>query len=407
MRPSGDRKPCVAYLQAPLVITNARGSKWSALFALEYAALFRGLLPFLARRHLPLPLGGTSNHFRVDVLKASGAWDPHNVTEDADLGLRLFRRGYRGGMLSKPTQETAPAAFGQWVRQRTRWLKGWLQTWLVLMRAPLRLGGEMGWGPFAIFQVLVAGMLLSALGHPLLIGFVGWGAVEIARGSFRSGPPVREALFGIDLINFFGCYLAFVLLARKVMIPEERRQGRPSLGLPARLLAGDVIRSLARDHGTGAAAVLLGQDRACPGRRSRPFRRREGGRLNRRQAPCRTAMEGARPCSKRTKAAWNGTRTKRVESYFSRLRRMVGDQHHFDAHDYLLPIREPCRSDGRSPSPVRTVTNALSTARRQRRCSHRVVEGVKRGIGRVHTEQVQRLQKNPVSRKRKTFGGGF
>ena len=159
----------------------------------------------------------------MDVLKASGAWDPHNVTEDADLGLRLFRKGYRGAVLSKATQETAPVAFGQWVRQRTRWLKGWLQTWLVLMRAPLRLRQEMGTCPFLVFQVLIAGMLLSSLGHPLLIGFAGWAVVEIACGSFLT-EPLRETLFAIDIINIFGCYLIFLLLARKAMIPEERRR---------------------------------------------------------------------------------------------------------------------------------------------------------------------------------------
>ena len=85
--------PDVACLQAPLVITNASSSWISALFALEYSALFRGLLPMLARYRLPLPLGGTSNHFRTGALKGVGGWDPFNVTEDADLGLRLFRLG--------------------------------------------------------------------------------------------------------------------------------------------------------------------------------------------------------------------------------------------------------------------------------------------------------------------------
>ncbi len=216
--------PTLAYLQAPLVITNARLSGWSAVFALEYAGLFRGLLPFLARRGLPLPLGGTSNHFRMEALKACGAWDPHNVTEDADLGLRLFRKGYRGGVLSRATQETAPAVFDEWVRQRTRWLKGWLQTWLVLMRAPMKLRRDMGLVPFVVFQVLIGGMLLSALGHPLLIGCIGLGIAKIAYGDFLPGSPLHGVLFGVDTINVLGCYVAFVLLARKAMVPEERRR---------------------------------------------------------------------------------------------------------------------------------------------------------------------------------------
>jgi len=85
--------PELACLQAPLIITNARDSWISALFSLEYSGLFRGLLPMLARREMPLPLGGTSNHFRTDALRKAGGWDPFNVTEDADLGFRLDRLG--------------------------------------------------------------------------------------------------------------------------------------------------------------------------------------------------------------------------------------------------------------------------------------------------------------------------
>ena len=90
----------------------------------------------LAAWHLPLPLGGSSNHFRTAVLRGSARWDPYNVTEDADLGMRLARFGYRTAVIPSTTYEEAPARFGPWLRQRTRWFKGWMQTWLVHMRSP-------------------------------------------------------------------------------------------------------------------------------------------------------------------------------------------------------------------------------------------------------------------------------
>ena len=112
--------PRLACLQAPLTITNI-GHNWiTALFACEYAGLFRGILPFLARHHFPIPLGGTSNHFRTDILRRSRAWDPYNVAEDADLGLRLHRLGYYCGVLTLPTEEEAPTAIGPWIAQRSR-----------------------------------------------------------------------------------------------------------------------------------------------------------------------------------------------------------------------------------------------------------------------------------------------
>jgi cellulose synthase/poly-beta-1,6-N-acetylglucosamine synthase-like glycosyltransferase len=90
----------------------------------EYSALFDAILPALARLGLPVPLGGTSNHFHRATLAAVGGWDPFNVTEDADLGFRLARRGWRTAVLASTTWEEAPVSFRGWFRQRTRWLKG-------------------------------------------------------------------------------------------------------------------------------------------------------------------------------------------------------------------------------------------------------------------------------------------
>lgn len=155
----------LAALQAPLTPDNGHASWIAAQFAAEYAIQFRELLPTLARMGLPFPLGGSSNHFRVDALKAVGGWDPNNVTEDLDLGYRLAREGWRAGVIAPPTWEEAPIGFRTWLKQRTRWIKGHLQSWLVLMRNPLRTAREMGWRGFIAMQFMLGGGLAASLLH--------------------------------------------------------------------------------------------------------------------------------------------------------------------------------------------------------------------------------------------------
>ncbi len=223
----------VACLQAPLIISNARESWISSLFSMEYCALFRRLLPMLARLRLPLPLGGTSNHFRTDVLREVGGWDPFNVTEDADLGLRLYRTGYRSETLMRHTFEDAPVSGRVWMGQRSRWFKGWLQTWLVLMREPHRLVREMGLSAFCIFQLMIGGMLMSSLLHPLIFAFVGTGIYAMAQAPTDDLPLSVALLFGIDLINVLGSYALFLWLGMNTMTATEKgRIGRRWTWLP-------------------------------------------------------------------------------------------------------------------------------------------------------------------------------
>ena len=155
----------LACLQAELLPENASENALTALFAGEYAGLFSRLLPALARWGLPVPLGGTSNHFRTDILRAIGGWDAFNVTEDADLGVRLARRGLRAETLASRTYEEAPIGIEAWMAQRTRWMKGWMQTFIVHNSAPGQFLREIGWRGFVGFQVLVGGMILSSILH--------------------------------------------------------------------------------------------------------------------------------------------------------------------------------------------------------------------------------------------------
>lgn len=216
--------PNLACLQAPLIIANARKSPLSALFSLEYSALFRGLLPMLARRRMPLPLGGTSNHFKTEILKKVGGWDPYNVTEDADMGLRLYRLGYRSDVLTCQTLEDAPVQVSVWMAQRARWYKGWLQTWLVLMRDPARLMREMGLPAFVTFQLMVGGMLISALLHPLIFVFLWLGASAMLDAPKNDLPLGVVSLFVMDFVNILGSYLIFLGLGVGSMIDHEKRQ---------------------------------------------------------------------------------------------------------------------------------------------------------------------------------------
>jgi glycosyltransferase XagB len=162
--------PMIACLQAELAFYNPNENWLTRQFTVEYATLFKSMLPSLAKAQLPLLLGGTSNHFRISILREVGAWDPFNVTEDADLGLRLARTGYQTTTLDSVTYEEANTELGNWLQQRARWLKGFLQTWLVHMREPRETLREIGWGGYWVMNAMTLGIVVSALFHPLLIG---------------------------------------------------------------------------------------------------------------------------------------------------------------------------------------------------------------------------------------------
>jgi cellulose synthase/poly-beta-1,6-N-acetylglucosamine synthase-like glycosyltransferase len=162
-------QPGLDCLQAELVIDNANENWLSALYSGEYSGLFGLQLPALARWKMPLPLGGTSNHFRLKSLREVGGWDAFNVTEDADLGIRLTRLRYRTGTFTSRTYEEAPITVGAWLSQRTRWMKGWMQTFIVHNRHPVQFLKDMGWRNFLVFQAFVGGMIISAPLHTVFL----------------------------------------------------------------------------------------------------------------------------------------------------------------------------------------------------------------------------------------------
>ncbi|WP_242390265.1 glycosyltransferase family 2 protein [Polymorphum gilvum] len=156
----------LACLQASLCIDNAGDSFFTRQFAIEYAALFDQIIPWFSMEAWPFPLGGSSNHFRRSALIAVGGWDPYNVTEDADLGLRLARFGFTSAALASTTFEEAPVTWRAWYAQRARWYKGWLQTCFVHLREPSRLWRDLGPRRAIPIGAMIAGSLLTLAIHP-------------------------------------------------------------------------------------------------------------------------------------------------------------------------------------------------------------------------------------------------
>ncbi|MFG1432306.1 glycosyltransferase [Xanthobacter sp. V2C-8] len=198
--------PKVACVQARLCADNGDESWISGHFAAEYAGQFDVLLPVLSALKLPILLGGTSNHFRRDILEQAGGWDPFNVTEDADLGIRLARAGWRTEVIAATTFEEAPVTLKAWLGQRTRWMKGWAQTLLVHGREPRRLWRDLGWRNALAVTVLTAGPFASALLHPFCLGLLSWHLVqgELGQPSASWAEVLTSALTYVTLAVGYG-----------------------------------------------------------------------------------------------------------------------------------------------------------------------------------------------------------
>jgi cellulose synthase/poly-beta-1,6-N-acetylglucosamine synthase-like glycosyltransferase len=195
------RGPQVACLQGMLDFYNPATNWLSRCFTVEYASWFRVMLPGLQRLGVPPPLGGTTLFFRRDVLQSLGGWDAHNVTEDADLGIRLARHGYRTEMVETTTYEEANCRVVPWIKQRSRWIKGYMMTYASHMRDPVLLWRQLGprqfWGFQVLFlasiiQIVLAPLTMSlwalalGLGHPVA-SLIPWGGVVAISVTFLAG----------------------------------------------------------------------------------------------------------------------------------------------------------------------------------------------------------------------------
>lgn len=219
--------PEVACVQGYLDFYNT-GTNWlSRCFTLEYAIWFRVILLGVQRLGIPIPLGGTTVFFRRRLLERIGAWDAHNVTEDADLGMRLARFGYRCEMIPTTTLEEATLRPRAWIRQRSRWLKGYAITWATHMRNPVQLFRDLGLRGFLGFQVLFLGALTSYLSIPLF--WLLWGA------SFGLGYAFWETFPQPLMYAFFASMMLGQVIMLTIAVIAARDSGRK--GLIPRVLA--------------------------------------------------------------------------------------------------------------------------------------------------------------------------
>ena len=209
-RQMSDDTGCV---QCRLNYYNARENWLTRMFTLDYSLWFDLMLPGLDRLRIPVPLGGTSNHFRMDVLRDLNAWDPFNVTEDADLGIRLTQKGYRVGVIDSTTYEEANVSIPNWIRQRSRWVKGYMQTFLVHTRRPIHLLRTVG--PLGVFGFVafIGGTFLSGLLNPVFWTIF---AIWVAGGSDAAStvfPPVVLYMSLINLLAGNGLLIYLTMIA--------------------------------------------------------------------------------------------------------------------------------------------------------------------------------------------------
>jgi len=221
----GRLDPDIVCLQARLAYYNDRQNLLTKWFEIEYLTWFANMLPGLAALGVPIPLGGTSNHMRVDALRAVHGWDAFNVTEDADLGIRLARAGYRCGVLDSETLEEATSDSINWTRQRSRWTKGYLQTAIIHLRDPLQLFKDLGTRQALSFMVTILGAPVLALFNPIVwaLSLSWWfGTPTFVAELFPAWlyyPGVFSLLFGNFAIMYIGLTVVGTRGQRHLVLP--------------------------------------------------------------------------------------------------------------------------------------------------------------------------------------------
>ncbi len=209
--------PQLACVQGRLNYFN-RSENWlTRMFTLEYSQWFDFLLPGLDWLKVPIPLGGTSNHFRLSALRKVGAWDPYNVTEDADLGVRLAQEGYTVGVINSTTYEEANGVLPSWIKQRSRWIKGYMQTWLVHMRHPVQLWRSIGAKGFFSFHFFIGAPPFTMLLAPILwaITLLVWFTNTWDFGWLFPEPFGTMALFNLVIGNLFLVYFGVIAALKR------------------------------------------------------------------------------------------------------------------------------------------------------------------------------------------------
>jgi glycosyltransferase XagB len=205
--------PEYACIQCLLNFYNSRKNILTRWFTVEYSYYYDYYITGLDKINAPIPLGGTSNHFRVKTLRELGGWDPFNVTEDADLGMRIARKKYKTGVLNSHTYEEATTNVRSWIKQRSRWVKGFVITWLVTMRHPIKVFKDTGLKNYIIFHLGFGGNFYLPMMNVILwiVFIVGFISPDLFSRWFDFWPFAVVAVFNLLLGNLF--FLTLNLLA--------------------------------------------------------------------------------------------------------------------------------------------------------------------------------------------------
>jgi cellulose synthase/poly-beta-1,6-N-acetylglucosamine synthase-like glycosyltransferase len=200
----------VACIQAKLNYYNADQNLLTRFFTMEYSLWFDITLTSLHSLNTIIPLGGTSNHFRSEDLKMLNAWDPFNVTEDADLGMRLFQLGYRTAILDSVTLEEGNSQVKNWIRQRSRWIKGYMQTYLVHTKKSFSFFQQRGIHAL-VFHLVIGGKIAFIIINPFLwiVTLLYFGAYAVVGPTIDSFYP-PSVLYVAMTSLIFGNYLYLV-----------------------------------------------------------------------------------------------------------------------------------------------------------------------------------------------------
>ncbi len=204
------KKPDIACFQTRLDHYNADQNIITGLFNSEFSFYYDLFLPGLQKFDFPIPLSGHSTHFRISAIKDIGGWDPYNVAEDCDIGIRLRRNGYRTSILDSMSKEEATSDINSWIKQRTRWMKGFIQTSIVNLREPIRTKNELGgWKNFIGFLITVPGTVIVNA-----FNFIYW--VLLLIWFITSSPLIKESfpepILIISIISFVLGNLIFTYL---------------------------------------------------------------------------------------------------------------------------------------------------------------------------------------------------
>jgi len=215
--------PDVAAVQARLDFYNAKRNWMARIFTLEYAIWFNVLMRGMRKLEVPIPLGGTSVYFRRSAIEELGGWDAHNVTEDAELGMRIARKGLKTEMIPSVTMEEANARVIPWIKQRSRWIKGYLITWAVHMREPVALWRDLGTRSFIAFQLLFLGGITSYLSGPILLGL--WFVGRIDNGAWL--PDAAPYVWGAAVVSMIFGQVVMLGVAVLAASPADKRHLLP------------------------------------------------------------------------------------------------------------------------------------------------------------------------------------